>query len=93
MRTARAAVLAAGLLLVPVAVSAQTPEGPLEDVIGQRVRVWTPEGRRLEGTLVETSGGTVTLQVSDERGVASRASVEVARAQVYGGQRRRIPIH
>lgn len=91
MRTAFATVLAAGLLLVPVAGSTQTPAEPLEEVIGQRVRVWTPEGRRLEGTLLETGGGAVTLEISDERGVAARASVEIARTQVYGGQRRRIP--
>jgi hypothetical protein len=91
MRSGVAMILFAGLLLVPDSVSAQTAAGPLEDVIGQRVRVWTFDGRRLEGTLVETSGGAATLEILDEEGVAARESVAVARARVYAGQRRSIP--
>jgi len=92
MRAALTMALAAGLLLVTGSASAQTAAaGPLEEVIGQKVRVWTPDGRRLEGTLLETGGGAAMLEVRDERGMAARESVEVARAQVYEGQRRRIP--
>ena len=91
MRAALAMVLALGLSSMPGSLRAQGAESPLDDVVGQRVRVWTPNGRRLEGLLVDTQGGMATVEVRDERGMASTESVEVSRAQVYGGQRRRIP--
>jgi hypothetical protein len=78
------------LLLLPGPVRAQSDGAPLDEVVGQRVRVWTPDGRRLEGTLLDAEGSVATVEVLDERGVTSMESVEVARAQVYGGQRRRI---
>lgn len=90
MPAALAMFLIPGLFLVPDSASAQSAEGPREEVVGQRVRVWTPDGRRLEGTLVEADRGLATVEVRDEQGMPVRHSVEVRRAQVYEGQRRRI---
>jgi len=90
MRAALAKSLILGLFLVPNGVSAQSAEGRREEAVGQRVRVWTRDGLRLEGTLVEADRGLATVEVRDDQGIPVRRSVEVSRAQVYKGQRRRI---
>ena len=90
MRLTLAVAVAVGLMLVPNPGSAQTRDSALSDVIGQRVRVWTADGRNVEGTLEAVDGGTATLELTDDIGLTSREVLQVVRAQVSVGRERRV---